>query len=100
MVIPLTVTGKFPMGRLVVTAGVNDKMAESTDFCKFIIASMQKYAGADWGQLDVEDRKTNDRALKDGDRILAAYESPNLPKIWIITEWDRSVTTILFPDEY
>ena len=49
------------------------------------------------------DRKQNDRALAHGgDRILAAYTHPAHPewKIWIITEWDGSATTLLFPDEY
>ena len=52
------------------------------------------------GELGDEDKAENDLSLKEGFRILSAYESGELPKIWIITEADRSATTILFPDEY
>ena len=53
----------------------------------------------DWGDMCDEDKKANDDALKDGDRIFSAYTTP-LGKIWIITEWDRSYTTVLIPDDY
>jgi hypothetical protein len=68
-----------------------------------------RYTNEDWGDMCEEDIKTNNDALKFGERIFASY---NLPddlkletndsdnKIWIITEWDRSVTTVLFPSEY
>ena len=53
------------------------------------------------GNLCPDDAKINDKAVKNGDdRILAMYEDEKYGKIWIITEWDRSVTTILFPSEY
>ena len=47
-----------------------------------------------------KDKKTNDIAVKEGERILARYEAKDKTVIWIITEWDRSYTTILFPEEY
>ena len=53
------------------------------------------------GNTCPDDTKMNDEAVKNGDdRILAVYEDKKYGKIWIITEWDRSVTTILFPSEY
>jgi hypothetical protein len=61
---------------------------------------LQRHLSGDWGDLSDDDRQQNDAALKQGDRLLSSYQvSPTL-KLWIITEWDRSVTTLLFPDEY
>ena len=54
----------------------------------------------DWGNVDDEDKQSNELSLKDGSRLVSAYEAKGLPKIWIITEGDRSATTILFPEEY
>jgi hypothetical protein len=45
------------------------------------------------------DRRANDRAVRDGDRVLSAYETA-AGRVWIITEWDRSATTLLLPEEY
>ncbi len=60
-----------------------------------------RHASGDWGDVDVEDFEANNQALVHGERILSAYTLvDNATKIWIITEWDRSVTTILLPDEY
>ena len=92
--------GKFPLGRMVMTRGVNDRVAEDAEFSKFVIESIGRHARGDWGDLGEEDKQTNEAALKDGDRLFSAYEKEGLPKIWIITEWDRSVTTVLFPEEY
>ena len=60
-----------------------------------------RHLAADWGDLSDNDRHQNDDALKSGeDRLFSAYEvGPNL-KVWVITEWDRSVTTVLLPSEY
>ena len=61
----------------------------------------ERYKNCDWGDLDEEDKMTNDEALKCGDRLLAAYKNAEKDwKIWIITEADRKTTTILFPEEY
>lgn len=59
-----------------------------------------RHASGDWGEVDAEDSAANDRALVDGDRILSAYTLPDETRIWIITEADRSVTTILLPSDY
>lgn len=94
---------KLELGRVVITAGANNLVAEDTDFAKHVVRSFSRYRAHDWGDLCAEDRVMNDKALASGeDRIFAAYEYPNRPewKIWIITEWGRSATTILFPSEY
>ena len=95
----------FALGQLVMTRGVNDLVAENEDFSKFVIKSLNRHARRDWGDVDDEDRQTNDQSLKAGMRLLSAYNDDRFPKhgiatIWIITEADRSATTILFPDEY
>ena len=88
------------MGRLLMTRGVNDLVAEDEAFAKFVTGSLTRHRSGDWGNLTDEDKQENELSLKAGYRLLSAYESEGLPKIWIITEADRSATTILFPDEY
>ncbi|MDD5094562.1 MAG: hypothetical protein PHV74_09315 [Dehalococcoidia bacterium] len=90
----------FPMGKLVWTRGVNDRVAEDAKFSKLVIESLKRHSRGDWGELCQEDKETNESALLEGGRLFSAYEQGGLPKIWIITEWDRSATTVLFPDEY
>ena len=93
------VTG-FALGRLLMTRGVNDLVAETTDFAQFVTESLDRHRRGDWGELSDEDKNENELSLKAGYRLLSAYEAEGLPKIWIITEADRSATTILFPEEY
>ncbi len=54
----------------------------------------------DWGDLGEDDKALNDQAIEDGSRILSAYELSDGNRIWIITESDRSATTLLLPEEY
>jgi len=90
----------FPLGRLMMTRGVNDLIAENNEFPLFVLNSLQRHVRGDWGDLSEEDKKQNEYSLTRQLRLFSAYERPPLPKIWIITEADRSVTTILFPEEY
>ena len=91
---------KFPLGQIVWTRGVNDLVAENEAFAKFVWSSLLRHANCDWGCVPPEDAEENNLSLKEGFRLLSAYEMEGLPKIWIISEADRSVTTVLFPDEY
>jgi len=84
---------------IVFTRGVNDKVAQDENFAKFVLRSLRRHKSNDWGDMCEEDKKANDNALNDGDRLFSAYEN-RTDKVWIITEWDRSATTVLFPDEY
>ena len=90
----------FNLGHLVMTKGVNDLVAENEAFAKFAMSSLTRHRRGDWGNLSDEDKQENKLSLKAGYRLLSAYEAEGLPKIWIITEADRSATTLLYPDEY
>jgi len=89
----------------VATRGVYELMQDNPEFTLFAQKSLYRHSHGDWGDLDEEDKQSNDQALKAGLRLLSAYNDERFPKhgvsvIWIITEADRSSTTILFPDEY
>lgn len=90
---------KFELGFLVMTRAVALRR-ENKDFDKFVINSIARYVQCDWGDTCDVDKKTNDYAVKNNERILAVYKYNDATTIWIITECDRSVTTILFPSEY
>jgi hypothetical protein len=62
-------------------------------------ALLSRHLQGDWGEVDKQDGRANDEALKRGERLLSAYRLGD-DKVWIITEWDRSVTTILLPSDY
>jgi hypothetical protein len=85
---------RFPLGRLVATSGATKTLDNTA-----IVALVRRHVTGDWGTLDAHDRATNERAVREGTRILSEY-IVNGAKIWIITEWDRSVTTVLLPEEY
>jgi len=91
---------KFNLGHLTMTRGVNNKVADSSGFAKFVLNSLRRHTVGDWGDMSQENKSENELALGKYLRIFSAYEADGLPKIWIITEADRSATTILFPDEY
>lgn len=90
---------KLTLGEVVVTTGIDSKISENPVFHLEVATALEKYSNLDWGDTCEEDRITNNQALTSNERILAVYNTCK-GKIWIITEWDRSVTTILFPDEY
>ena len=93
---------QFELGRLTAAYGISAEMEDDTAFQRFVAASLNRYRSCDWGELSVTDRQANDAAVRNGsDRILAAYISKELrKKIWIITEADRSYTTVMMPQEY
>lgn len=92
---------KFRLGGVVATTGMDQKANEDPEFKEFISASLRRYINRDWGDTCEEDREWNDEALRNGERVLAVYIYPKTKQqIWIITEWNRSVTTVLFPEEY
>lgn len=90
----------FKLGKIVVTNGIYEKMQQDIVFEVFVKTSLGRYSLCDWGNTCKEDSDSNNIALSLGERILAVYEGANDDTIWIITEADRSVTTVLFPSEY
>ena len=91
---------KFNPGTIVMTRGVNDQIADNEEFAKHAHLSLKRHLTGDWGDVCDEDRISNEEALQQGHRLFSVYKNGDLPILWIITEWDRSVTTLLFPDEY
>ena len=89
----------FQLGRVVWTRYVNDCVAENTQFAKFVTDSLARHCNGDWGELSTEDKKENDFSLDKHLRLFSVYKKDKFV-IWVITEADRSVTTILFPAEY
>ena len=85
----------FPLGRLVITPAALEVL-NSDDIAK----SLLLHSLCSWGDLDPEDLQANEEALKNGGRLLSAYTDRNKRRFWIITEADRSVTTILLPEDY
>ena len=92
----------FNLGQVVVTSAIDSFMKEDKEQEGWVLECLYRHARGDWGDCCEEDRQANDDALDAGDpgRLLSVYVHQDWGKIWIITEWDRSVTTILRPEEY
>lgn len=90
------------LGLVVETRGVYEKCGKDLNFEKFVWDCLRRYWKLDWGDTCEEDKEQNDKAIREGERVMAEYRHPKKEewRIWIITEWDRSVTTVLFPEEY
>ena len=86
---------KFPLGRTVITRNALSALPHE-DVC----AALSRHAAGDWGDLDAEDRVANERALLDGSRLVSVYRSTSGQRFYVITEWDRSITTVLLPEDY
>ena len=110
----------LPLGQVVITNSLLTEFDEKLDgaFGKYGWLSEEDFAGPkerflagaianlldrhssrDWGDVDIEDALANDYAVEHGDRVLSSYVMFGL-KVWIITEWDRSITTVLAPSDY
>lgn len=89
---------KFELGNVVIMESISTRMKEDKHFDIFVKCSLGRYKNCDWGILCAEDKMAADDAVASGHMIMGAYKYKD-EEIWIITEWDRSVTTILFPHE-
>jgi hypothetical protein len=87
----------FSLGQVVATPGALEAFAATGEPITRYIAMHQC---GEWGQLDPDDIRANEHALKQGARLLSAYHLKDDTKIWIITEADRSSTCVLLPEEY
>jgi hypothetical protein len=94
---------RFSLGRVVATPGALQILQDAEQCPEFFLSL---HASGAWGDLDREDRKANDQAISNEgnpdlqQRVLSSYRTRIGAKLWIITEHDRSVTTLLLPDEY
>lgn len=96
----LTVEAEFPVGEVVASAEIAQGLREGTIKQRDLSVLIIRHMTADWGIVDRFDAGANDDALRAGSRLLSAYNLKDGRKVWIITEADRSYTTILFPEEY
>ena len=88
---------KFPFGQLVATPGALDALERTG---QSPLEFLGRHASGDWGEVCEADKKENDFSVRNGFRLLSAYRLRDGTKLWIITEADRSATTILLPEEY
>ncbi len=86
---------KFNLGQVVATPGSLEELSREE-----IANALRRHASGDWGDLSKDDKEENELALKAGYRILLVYKSGKGGKFLVITEADRSVTTVLLPEEY
>ena len=88
---------RFTLGQVVATPGALEALEEAGQLPQEFL---HRHVVGDWGDLDAHDRQANERAVHGGDRIFSAYHTKAGTKVWVITEYDRSVTTLLLPSEY
>jgi hypothetical protein len=86
---------RFPLGQCVITPGARDTLHPED-----VPAALRRHGRGDWGDVGVTDRMTNETALAEDARLFSVYHDRNKVTFWIITEADRSVTTVLLPGEY
>jgi hypothetical protein len=86
---------KFKLGSIVSTPNALDRLTYDD-----ILSGLLRHITGDWGDVDEDDRKENDLSLEKGLRLLSVYHAGNGVEFWIITEADRSATTVLLPEDY
>ena len=90
----MTTEIRFPLGEVVITANAGLRLSTEE-----VLSALRRHASGDWGDLCPEDTLANHDALNQGGRLLSAY-GQGIHRFWIITESDRSVTTVLLPEDY
>lgn len=86
---------KFEAGQVVNTANAQRVLPGEE-----VLQALSRHLQGDWGDCDPADAEENERALQDGDRLFSVYHTSTGTKFWIITEADRSATTVLLPEDY
>ena len=87
----------FPLGQVVATPGALEALKDAR---QEPIEFLRRHVAGDWGEVPPEDAQENELSVEQGFRILSAYTLSSSVKIWLITEADRSATTLLLPEEY
>jgi hypothetical protein len=90
---------KFDLGRVVITAAANEWMESRPGRADAVSSCLSRHLSGDWGAVSGADAAANDAAISDGERLLSSYAVDDRV-LWAITEADRSVTTVLFPEDY
>jgi hypothetical protein len=90
----MTRAARFPLGQLAITANASVRLCTEE-----VLTALCRHASGDWGDLCPEDTLANDNALLQGGRLFSAY-GQGKSRFWVITEADRSVTTVLLPEDY
>jgi hypothetical protein len=88
---------RFPLGRVVATPGALRALEQAN---QNPFEFLTRHQAGDWGELCEEDKRENEFSVPNDFRILSAYRTRNGVRIWVITEADRSATTLLLPHEY
>jgi len=91
---PITAQSKFPLGEVVITANAAQQLDRIA-----VHTALRRHAAGDWGDICPDDASENELSLREGFRLHSAYGIGSR-KFWIITEADRSVTTVLLPEDY
>jgi len=86
---------RFRLGCIVATPNALEHLSHED-----ILSGIQRHQAGDWGDVCEEDRQENELALEKGFRLLSVYHAESGTKFWLVTEWDRSVTTVLLPEDY
>ena len=84
-----------PLGRTVATPAALAPVSRPD-----LAAALRRHTAGDWGDVDPDDRAANDDAVRSGGRLLSVYRTANGTTFWVLTEADRSATTVLLPDDY
>lgn len=86
---------KFRLGRIVATANALSRLTQED-----ILAGIRRHQSGDWGELGRDDWRANELALEEGTRLFSMYRSVSNIRFYVITEADRSSTTVLLPEDY
>lgn len=86
---------KFRIGNIYTTPNALSKLSQDD-----VLNAIQRHQAGDWGDVDSHDREANNCALTEGTRLFSVYHSSKVVKFWVITEADRSATTVLMPEDY
>lgn len=88
------------LGRTVMTRGIAAEVEKGNISEADLTRLLDRHRSGDWGNLCCNDRELNEYAVMNNERVFSSYDVEGIGKVWVITEADRSVTTILFPSEY
>ena len=86
---------KFSAGQILITTNALQHLSEAE-----VQLALRRHLAGDWGDCEPDDAAANDDALRQGARLLSVYHTADAVRFWIITEADRSVTTVLLPEDY